>query len=73
MREVKQGLDITWPLQGMPAPERGACSATINAVRGYCIRDSKPTDESRYYLSNLLTGAKALLQNVWDRSSIENS
>ena len=36
-------------------------------------RDGKPTDESRYNVSGLRTSAKALLQHVRDRWSIENS
>ena len=48
-------------------------SATIIAVRSHGIRDGKPTDETRYYVSSLRTSAKALLQQVRDRWSIENS
>ena len=36
-------------------------------------RDGKPVDETRYYVSSLRTSAKALLQHVRDRWSIENS
>lgn len=48
-------------------------SATIIAVRNHGIRDGKPTDETRYDVSSLRTSAKALLQQVRDRWSIENS
>jgi predicted transposase YbfD/YdcC len=61
----------------MPAPEWVAeqwpGSATIIAVRSHGIRDGKPTDEIRYYVTSLRTSAKALLQHVRDRWSIENS
>nr|WP_255518227.1 ISAs1 family transposase [Synechococcus sp. CBW1002] len=76
-REVKRGRDITWTLRAMPAPEwvveQWPGSATIIAVRSHGIRDGKPTDETRYYVSSLRTGAKALLRHVRDRWSIENS
>ena len=74
---MKRGRDITWTLQAMPAPEwvveQWPGSATIIAVRSHGIRDAKPTDETRYYVSSLRTGAKALLRHVRDRWSIENS
>jgi hypothetical protein len=61
----------------MPAPEwvmeQWPGSATIIAVRSHGIRDGKPTDETRYYVSSLRTGAQALLRHVRDRWSIENS
>jgi hypothetical protein len=76
-REIKRGRDITWELWAMPAPEcvrvQWPGSATIYAVRSHGIREGKPTDETRYYVSSLRTGAKALLQHVRDRWSIENS
>jgi predicted transposase YbfD/YdcC len=76
-REVKRGRDITWILRAMSAPEwvveQWPGSATIIAVRSHGIRDGKPTDETRYYVSSLRTGAKALLRHVRDRWSIENS
>ncbi len=37
------------------------------------IREGKPTDETRYFVSSLRTGAQALLRHVRDRWSIENS
>ena len=76
-RERKHGRDITWTLRAMPAPEwvveNWPGSATVIAVRGKGIRDGKPTDETRYYVTSLRTSAKALLQHVRDRWSIENS
>ena len=61
----------------MPAPEwvveNWPGSATVIAVRGKGIRDGKPTDETRYYVTSLRTGAEALLRHVRDRWSIENS
>jgi predicted transposase YbfD/YdcC len=76
-REVDHGRDITWTLQGMPAPEwvveNWPGSATLIAVRSKGIRDGKPTDETHYYVSSLRTGAKALLRHVRERWSIENS
>lgn len=48
-------------------------SATIIAVHSHGIRDGKATDETRYYVTSLRTGAKALLRHDRDRWSIENS
>lgn len=76
-RERKHGRDITWTLRAMPAPEwvveNWPGSATVIAVHGKGSRDGKPTDETRYYVTSLRTGAKALLRHVRDRWSIENS
>jgi predicted transposase YbfD/YdcC len=76
-REIKRGRDITWILRAMPAAEwvveQRPGSATIIAGRSHGIRDGKPTDEIRYYVTSLRTGAKALLRHVRDRWSIENS
>ena len=76
-RERKHGRDITWTLRAMPAPEwvveNLPGSATVIAVRGKGRRDGKPTDETRYYVTSLRTGAEALLRHVRDRWSIENS
>jgi hypothetical protein len=76
-REIDHGRDITWTLRGMPAPdwvvENWPDSATVIAVRSKGIRDGKPVDETRYYVTSLRTGARALLQHVRDRWSIENS
>ena len=36
-------------------------------------RDGKPVDEIRFYVTSLRNSAKALLQHVRDRWSIENS
>ena len=75
--EVGHGRDLTWTLRGMPAPEwvmeNWPGSATILAVRCKGIRDGEPTDETRYYVTSLRASAKALLQHVRDRWSIENS
>ena len=61
----------------MPAPEWVAenwpGSATILAVRCKGRRDGKQIDETRYHVTSLRTTAKALLQHVRDRWSIENS
>jgi predicted transposase YbfD/YdcC len=77
MREIKRGRDITWILRAMPAPEwvveQWPGSATIIAVRSHGIRDGKPTDETRDYVTGLRTGAKALLRHVRNRWSTENS
>lgn len=48
-------------------------SATIIAVRSHGTREGKPQDETRYYVSSLRTGAKALLRAIRQRWSIENS
>ena len=76
-RERRRGRDLRWTLRGKPAPpwlmENWPGSATILAVRCKGTRDRKPVDETRYYVSSLRTGAKALLQHVRDRWSIENS
>jgi hypothetical protein len=45
-------------------------SATIIAVRSQGSRAGRPTDETRYYVTSLRTGAKALLQHIRDRWSI---
>ena len=75
--ERKRGRDLTWTLRGMPAPEWVAenwpGSATVLAVRCQGSRDDKPVDETRYYVTSLRTSAKALLQHVRERWSIENS
>jgi hypothetical protein len=61
----------------MPAPDwvvdNWPGSATVIAVRSKGIRDGKPTDETRYYVTSLRAGAEALLRHVRDRWSIENS
>ena len=76
-RERKHGRDITWTMRAMPAPEwvveNWPGSETVIAVRGKGSRDGKPTDETRYYVTSLRTGAEALLRHVRDRWSIENS
>ena len=76
-REIKRGRDITWTLRAMPAPEwvmeQWPGSATIIAVRTHGTREGKPQDETRYYVSSLHTGAKAMLKAIRQRWSIENS
>jgi hypothetical protein len=76
-RERKRGHDLTWTLRGMAAPEwvveNWPGSATILAVRCKGRRDGKPVDETRYDVTSLRTTAKALLQHVRERWSIENS
>jgi hypothetical protein len=48
-------------------------SALIIAVRSVGKREGRPIEESRYYVTSLRTTANALLQNVRDRWSIEDS
>ena len=76
-RERKRSRDLRWTLRGMPAPpwlvENWPGSATILAVRCKGTRGGKPVNETRYYVTSLRTTAKALLQHVRDRWSIENS
>ena len=76
-REIKRGRDISWTLRAMPAPEwvmeQWPGSATIIAVRTHGTREGKPQDETRYYVSSLRTGAKAMLKAIRQRWSIENS
>ena len=76
-REIKRGRDITWTLRAMPAPEwvmeQWQGSATIIAVRTHGTREGKPQDETRYYVSSLRIGAKAMLKAIRQRWSIENS
>ena len=73
-REIKRGRDITWELRAMPAPdwvvEQWPGSATIIAVRSHGVREGKPQDETRYYVTSLRTGAKALLKAIRQRWSI---
>ena len=61
----------------MPTPEwvmeQWPGSASIIAVRSHGTRDGKPQDDTRYYVSSLRTGAKALLRAIRQRWSIENS
>jgi hypothetical protein len=75
--ERKHGRDLTWTLRGMPAPEwveeNWPGGATVLAVRCQGSRDGKLVDETRYYVTSLRTSAKALLQHVRERWSIENS
>jgi len=48
-------------------------SATIIAERSQGTRDGRPVDEARYYVTSLRTSTKALLRQVRNRWSIENS
>lgn len=48
-------------------------SALIIAVRSVGRRERSPIVKTRYYVTSLRTTAKALLQHVRDRWSIENS
>jgi predicted transposase YbfD/YdcC len=61
----------------MPVPawvvENWPGSATVIAVRSKGICDGRTPDETRYYITSLRAGARALLQHVRDRGSIENS
>jgi len=41
--------------------------------RQHGTREGKPQDETRYYVSSLRTGAKAMLRAIRQRWSIENS
>ncbi len=75
--EAGHGRNIVWTLRAMPAPawvmEQWPGSATIIAVRSQDIRDGRPVDETRFYVTSLRTSAKALLRLVRNRWSIENS
>ena len=53
--------------------EQWTSSATIIAVHSHGIRNGKPTDEIRYEVPSLRTGAKALLRYVRNRWWIEDS
>jgi hypothetical protein len=65
--EVGHGRDIVWTLRAMPAPawviEQWPGSATIIAVRSQGMRDGRPVDETRYYVTSLRTSAKSSLKN----------
>ena len=75
--EAGHGRNIVWTLRAMPAPdwviEQWPGSAMIIAVRSQGVRDGRPVDETRYYVTSLRTSAKALLRQVRNRWSIENS
>jgi hypothetical protein len=75
--ERGHGRTSTWTLRAMEAPttikEIWPGSALIIAVRSVGTREGRPIDETRYYITSLRTTAKALLQHVRDRWSIENS
>ncbi|WP_411872240.1 ISAs1 family transposase [Vulcanococcus limneticus] len=71
------GRTRTWTLRAIEAPttikEIWPGSALIIAVRSVGTREGRPIEETRYYVTSLRTTAKALLQHVRDRWSIENS
>ena len=75
--ERGHGRESTWTLQAMEAPEGikeiWPGSALIMAVRSIGTREGRPSEEIRYDVTSLSTTAKALLQHVRDRWSIENS
>ena len=75
--ERGHGRESTWTLRAMEAPEWikeiWPGSALIIAVRSVGTREGRPIEETRYYVTSLRTTAKALLQHVRDRWSIENS
>jgi hypothetical protein len=75
--ERGHGRESTWTLQAMEAPEWikeiWPGSALIMAVRSVGTREGRLIEETRYYVTSLRTTAKALLQHVRDRWSIENS
>jgi len=75
--EAGHGRNIVWTLRAMPAPawvvEQWPGSVAIIAVRSQGVRDGRPVDETRYYVTSLRTSAKALLRLVRNRWSIENS
>lgn len=48
-------------------------SAAIIAVRSHGIREGKPHDETRYFVTSLRTGAKTQIIAILQRWSIENS
>ena len=59
--------DLIYFLKALPD------SWTAGAVRTHGTREGKPQDETRYYVSSLRTGAKAMLKAIRQRWSIENS
>jgi rhamnogalacturonyl hydrolase YesR len=58
---------LEWVMEQWPG------SATFIAVLSQGIREGKPQDETRYYVTSLRTGAKALIKAIRQRWSIENS
>lgn len=75
--ECGYGRTSTWTLRAMEAPttikEIWPGSALIISVRSAGTREGRAINETRYYVTSLRTTAKALLQHVRDRWSIENS
>lgn len=68
MQEIKRGRDITLDFRAMPPPEwvveQWPGIATIIAVRSHCMREGRPQDETRYYVSCLRTGVQVLLRAI---------
>lgn len=75
--ERKHGRDLTWTLRGMAAPEwveeNWPAGAMVPAVHCQGSRGGKLVHEIRYFVTSMRTRAKALLQHLRDRWSIENS
>ena len=61
------------PRRGEWRTGRAAPQSWKFAAKAPATANSKPVDETRYYVSSLRTGAEPLLQHVRDRWSIENS
>ena len=75
--ERGHGRESTWTLRAVEAPttikEIWPGSALIISVRSAGTHEGRAINETRYYVTSLRTTAKALLQHVRDRWSIENS
>jgi hypothetical protein len=75
--ECGHGRTSTWTLRAMEAPttikEIWPGSALIISVKSAGTREGRAINETRYDVTSLRTTAKALLQHVRDRWSIENS
>jgi predicted transposase YbfD/YdcC len=75
--ERGHGRESTWTLRAVEAPtmikEIWPGSALIISVKSAGTREGRAINETRYYVTSLRTTAKALLQHVRDRWSIENS
>lgn len=66
-QEIKRGRDITWKLRAMPAPdsvmEQWPGSATIIVVRSHGVREGKPQDENRYYVTSFAPAPRLCSKN----------
>jgi len=75
--ERGHGRESTWTLRAVEAPttikEIWPGSALIISVKSAGTREGRAINETHYYVTSLRTTAKALLQHVRDRWSIENS